>query len=495
MICLKNAIAIKIINIVEHNAEAEYLLEFLRFIGCFAYNESFDSWNEAIKNLRIDSNYQVEIYLNYYGKSLRNTFEEFYANESFYMYFDVEKQVCEVKRQPLNRQSAKQYPSKKATRQKALELITNTIWHDDLINQKCIEDIQKLYIDDDTDFFYTLQELQTLEILQSPFVLKEYITLTNRKDENIKCIPIAMTPNTRKLLTKLWKMQCLLKDINPYTTFARINLQINIMSMFYMLYKSEQCKLRSITYNEQTLSLTSIHDLNQELITLSEEYPWLISIPILQEKLYVLHQNYNKYGSYKKTFYFYSSLLNSDFIKLFPNYHSDILYKVGSILWENEQIEKALEYYRNADRVYNKNDKVIYMLARYQESETRYSEAHLLLTRIISCDLKFASIKKILACYEASILNATICLHTYKEYAMRSFANRALQAAGCMDFATLARKLSDNNEQNFLEFESSYKTSDSAYFMYVTLKPWFEHIVSDPFSKKLINNRLADWEA
>lgn len=491
---MKNAIKIRIIHSMEYNAEAEYLMEFFRFIGCLVfdavvYEQQYQAWDEHL--CIMNQEYGVDIVLNYFGTDKWQYSCGLFGTERIYIYFNLEAQICEVTVDPLQEMSTQKYSSKRLARQKALSHLIEAIWYNDSDNKKEIERIRELYIpqNGENDIFYVLQAKHSFNALTMPDLVQKYKRdlqdRTGRKEiEVYNAISIPVLPYLQIMLSELFRIHDSLEGENPYIVFAKIKTVMHILTIGDCINDDW---IRSSPQNRMVFSSISIFELLEQCHILIKNDTWFITIAELMAELYGRCNNYDKYCSC------YEYMISR--IEISSSYCDGIYYRLGVCSEYLGDETKAITFYQEALKCNPLNHKALFKLGFFKAREGHFNSAESLLHEIeviLDVNTGMLSLEKALDSYEAFMLLAKIAINSCKEYSAKGAIRNAMIVAEEFGNARTIERIADRSESAFQDFLIFHNEENwSTYYVFSLLEEWARNIVNEKYIVDIAKVRLS----
>ena len=495
---MKNALKLRIIHSISDNAEAEYLLEFFKFIGCLVHDEVVnDVEDDSIMkaHLKQINEYQgVDIVLNYYKDDPYKFEANLLHTERIYIYFSLDERICEVRENPETFKDGQKYSSKRYTRQTALRLLIDEIWKDDNTNREEIQRILECYIptNGEGDLFYVLQELGCFRVLKIPDFVLAYRKEAEDKLESktarhsfsqlkelyeqkyAKTILQPVSSFTQTMFSKLIQIRELLTGTNPYIVFARINTTLLIKN----LCEYTDCKLNEVGISENGL----LYDA-QSLINRN---PWFITGYSLMADIYAI-------GGDANGVVWCCRQIQSCITK-FPPYYARSLVREGWVLEVLDRRKEAIDRYKMAVKCSSRSYSAIFKLGYYNAIDGCFREAEFLLKKIIySLDRDIIQpFSNTIYFYEVCLLLAKIYINENKEYSTKATVSKLFQAALAFEGAQIVSKIADSSEDEFRQFMTFHQESMSMITLFKGVQTWSEGITCQTDITNYVKKRLVE---
>lgn len=472
---MKNALKLRIIHHIKDNAEAEYLIEFFRFIGCLVHDEliastlQYSLLNEWDKHLKtINEPQGVDIVLNYYHVDLYKFECNIRNTERIYIYFSLEDKICTVSEKTLLPDYVDTYSSKKTTRHLALRFLVDAIWKNDPININAIQLIRAYYTytNGKGDLFYILQELKCFSILATPELVKLYYDKEEGdkqekwRNEELKARGIIQQPihsYTEKMFSSLFEIQSLLQGENPYILYTRINtsLQILKLSQFVNAYDK-----RGNAYR------ISIDKLLQEATALISNNVWFVTANKLLADIYMRKQRVVAFINCHRK-------IQSSYIS-FSYYYTSSMLEEGRLLQVKGNIEDALKIYKRAVKnTSRESGKAKLWIAQILASEGKFKEAESYIENIAwNFDSFIDSFSSIILNYRVQLLMSKISIRSNREYSVKAYVRNMFQNVREYEKAKIVNKVADNSEAEFQQFMKFHQKSMSMRVLLKVLEEW-----------------------
>lgn len=493
---------VRIIRPVERTAEFQYIKEFFRFIGCLVSDCVVDdsipgNWLHAL--VPDEESKCVEIVIN---------------GPSDDPYMDRCRQLG-IKRIPYSINfnsinSGDQERTKTDLRQECLQKLIEKIWDDDIPARNDVNEVADVYLNLNCsscgELFYVLQAKRNLRVLVMGEVLREQTAQVTR---------IPLFPYIKESIASLWETYCRLENSTGlHGRYARINAVNKIYEFIAKLYDTERFGITEIKYTGENLERKCIPPeipaLLQELEHIIEEEPGFISAYLLMANIYGA---YGWMGDAEDRCY--RRLWNS--ISRGSPDHAFIWYRYAYFYEKRKKdLDKALEYYRNAVRLNPNCYQALFKLGYYAAADNRFEQAEATLRQMIQAIFHGRSTdpdenglysnwlalspKESQYIYKAYMLLAKIALNRNRENAIRTYIGRASMAATRFEEATVVRQVSDVDLKN-LEYEEAFKLflayhrySTPVWAMWQVLSPWTEYVIQDPFLRDIVRDRLSRWK-
>lgn len=462
---MKNALKLRIIHSIKDNAEAEYLIEFFRFIGCLVHDEVIaptfrgtllQEWLKHLETLNEPQG--VDIVLNYYHDDPYERNVKNANTERIYMYFSLDDKRCIVSKKTLRSNDGDTSSSKKSARHLALRFLIDEIWKNDSINMESIQNIGAYYTCTNGigDLFYVLQELKCFSILRATELVRVYYDIEELKErERIIYQPIH--PYTEKMLSMLYENLSLLQGDNPYIFYARINTSLQILALSKLIknYDKRECVHR-----------ISIYKLLQDVETLIGNHEWFITAYELMADIYIYENSPVKSMMCHK-------MMSSSYTS-FPYYYTSSICKEGEILYVMGDKEEARKRYELAVKINPRGSIAArFKIAQILAAKGNFKGAEYFLEdteRDTECFGDFFS--NIIWGFRAQSLLAFMNLNSCREYSMKNNAYQMVHLVRDFQEARIVSKVADNSEADFAQFMEFHKRSMSSNLLFKLLELW-----------------------
>lgn len=511
---MANVGLIQIIRPFVNASEKEYIIRFLRFIGCFVIDSAVDEiallgWDRGLRPS--NENGGVDIVLNYFGEDPYQTDCERQGIKRLYLYFwfggeDGEKSACELVRRPL---AAKKdvktechFERKIDARKKAVESLIEAIWENEPQEQEKenlgqnIKEIFRLYTGNTQgDLFYLLQTKRGLHTLH----IADYLDMSSDRASHIP-----WNGYIRQMMNGLWEMYMRLEASNDiYSTFARINIACVIREVDSLLSEDDRERLEEISFGDKKLRVFDARELMRRALNLLKIAPQLISLYLLIACLCKSVASFNRAEEH-----YYLKILEK--VPRNQKGYAHVWYRIGLFYERARRDERrAWQCYCRAYEADSRCYQALFKLGYFSAIEGRFNEADRYLDVMIQTvfynrdaedpegkypQWEHLSLKDLQYVYKAYILRAKVAINSSREYSARAFIGKACLAATRFEETPLERKAADAGEDAFDNFGRYHLESASVWTMWHILEPWTERIIYDPYIQNIVRYRLWRWE-
>ena len=517
---MRNITKMRIIHSVFNTPEVEYIKCFFNSIGLLISDKIVAEYSDCNKELKKkNDNDGIDIVINYFGEDYNPN-----NNNRLYLYIDIENKICEIYQYPITREEyfkIKTLNSKKETRRELLNILINEIWRNDENNLEAVQYIKDCYISgiEDKDLFYIIQSINCInDVLSSYIISNQRKSIENKNKNEIQAakrnkrdayqenndfdLYIILYNYEIEMFRELWKiilsLNCSL-DNNKHIAYTRIYFEKLFLELYSKLSNLDREKLGTYLTNDEGYKIRNVDTLIEEAYQLLELNPKFDGIGfLLFDLISMTNRPLDQIYNYLRTKSKQTSI---------PEYYSQIYYKIGNVLEEQSDIEKAKEFYKYVLEFNPQCYEARFRLSNlmFYDGETQLAKLNLstipnnfLNTVYFGRDFdydhfSFATFKDILYNFQSKIMLAKIAMNESAEFSMTSKINEAHLATLAYECSGLLNKISDNNEYSYNAFVKYHQSSVPVWLMYRYLKIWSDNIIHDESTKTLVKERLLKW--
>lgn len=489
---------IRIINPISVAPIKEYVKEFLRFIGCMVFDclveESTDyGWKKALQPSNEKNG--VDIIMNYDGgdyfseecriKSIKRIFLNISVKDRAYCFSYRDDRHAE----PI----CKYAESRKQLRQSVVSLIIDSIWAEMPDGHEAVSTIFASYTcNSQGDVFYLIQAKKGLRVLNMGEVLQV---------PEARVASLSLQPYLNRVLSGLWEIAVNLeKETNTYCVYTRLNTLFLMREVACRINEEERGALSEINYNGRRFRIIPIEELCAQLQEFIEKNTRFISA-------YLLIANISQLFPRGESLEIACYSMVRNLLSGYGSGHGFIWYKIG-LYYEKTRynLDAAKKSFQRAYQIDKRCYPALFKLGFYAAKENKFTEAESLLNNMINnifaeksiepnTSGKFRawenlSLKEIQYIFKASIFLAKIGINSERElFAKGSIGNACLSATN-YEYAALTREISDESDEDWINYIQYHKNSTPMWAMWRVLLPWSENIIRDDFVKNIVIGRL-----
>ena len=517
---------IQIVHPFECASEAEFLKEFLRFLGCLVYDRPLSQvWNaESIpqSDAIIFLNCPVEGQYDFSSRAIcvHLCFKFSAQRQSSYTWKTIEE----------NKFVSKEAPSKAELESQVLEYLIRQIWKDSAQDAECIRKVRDLYLAN--NLYPLLQYKRAFRVLR----MGEAI------DANIGISKITPKPVIVEMLQSFWRVYAVLRnkqclfDQEPlpqgddedgrsvYGIYACVNAGRCLRQVCFVLrYLPDvdsdwEAEKEGLSPEEARFTICSAQTLVEQLKFLLAKDKSFLTAYLLAASISKTSRDM-EFAAREYYSYILAQTNPSDIYYAFIQYELGNYYeKIGG------NISAALQYFKQALAQDDNCYQAQYKVSCYDARAGRYKEAEIgfmRVTRILFCgrdsetpeNWEQLSLKRTQYAFKSYIWLAKIAYNYYRSTAMvTEWVSKAFQAAKMYqaswllaDFAGESgqEESSSQNPQNGTleddtekraKLQDYHRHSEPMHVLWLVLDSWVDGVIQDNYLQTLVKNELKAFE-